>query len=111
MWYCNYTWYDFYSYLRRDVTNTQLEVNDVWDGHAHDAPQSLLYELPLQMRATGVPLVGFKADLFLPEEFTVALSSAHISGLGEVAKGLTNLFFRLSRAPLSPDPFPSSELI
>lgn len=61
------------------LTHTQMWFN-AQGQQAHEAPQSLLYELPLEMRAAGAAhLVGFKADISRPDVFTPELSSVQIS--------------------------------
>lgn len=79
---------------------------------AHEAPQSLLYELPLEMRAAGAQLLGVRVDLSRPDVFTPNLSTAQISGLNEAFKELRDFYFCLSSGPFYPrDNLPSTELI
>lgn len=63
------------------------------------------------MRAAGAHLVGFRANISTPDIFTLELSNAHISGLNEVAKGLSDFGFRLDGIPPGEPrgPIPSTE--
>lgn len=57
--------------------------------HGEQEPtQSLLYELPLAMRAEGVSLAGFKVDINIPRTFNLHMSQDQLSGLEQVAKTL-----------------------
>lgn len=96
--------------IQSGLTRTQRWHN-ARGGRAHEAPQSLLYELPLEMRAAGAYMVGFRVRISTPETFTLDLSNAQISGLNEVAKGLSDFGFRLDGVPLGEPrrPIPSAE--
>jgi hypothetical protein len=84
--------------VQSGLTHTQRWYN-ARGQEAHEAPQSLLYELPLEMREAGAHLVGLRVDISRPETFTPKLSSVQISGLHEVAKGLRDFCFCLNGIP------------
>lgn len=60
-----------------------------------DAPQWLLYQLPLAMRAAGVALAGLKVQINSPFIFNLNMSQGQISGLREVAETLDIFEFHL----------------
>lgn len=62
---------------------------------ADDAPQSLLYEVPLAMRAVGVSLAGLRIDINMPYNFDLSMSQEQLSGLREVAQTLEAFIFNL----------------
>lgn len=96
--------------VQSGLTQTQRWYN-AQDGRAYEAPQALLYELPLEMRAAGAYMVGFRVNISTPEIFTLELSNAQISGLNEVAKGLSDFGFFLDGVPYGGQrrPIPSAE--
>lgn len=60
-----------------------------------EPPQSLLYELPLALRAEGVSLAGFQARINTPLTFNFRMSHDQLSGLREVAETLNVFIFHL----------------
>lgn len=77
-----------------------LIVRSPW-WHARDAgeeepPQSLLYELPLALRAEGVALAGFKTQINTPFTFNLHMSQDQLSGLRETAETLNVFEFHLN---------------
>lgn len=64
------------------------EWSDVIGDEADEAPQSLLYSLPLEMREAGASLVGFRVSLSMPGKLNLRLSNDQLAGLSEVAKNL-----------------------
>lgn len=56
-------------------------------------------------------MVGFRVNTSTPEIFTLGLSNSQISGLNEVAKGLSDFGFCLNGAPYGEQrgPLPSAE--
>ncbi|KAK2599612.1 hypothetical protein N8I77_011351 [Diaporthe amygdali] len=57
-------------------------------------PQSLLYELPLAMRAAGAFLVGIKVNIQMPLKFNLPMSQHQLSGLGKIAQSLEHFEFQ-----------------
>lgn len=75
------------------VQSMGIEVGPWVD--ADDAPQSLLYEVPLAMRAVGVSLAGLRIDINMPFTFDLSMSQEQLSGLREVAQTLETFTFNL----------------
>lgn len=63
-----------------------------------EIPQSLLYELPLAMRAAGALLAGVGVNINFPFKLNLGMSQAQLSGLSEVAEGMVAFTFRMNPA-------------
>lgn len=79
-------------------------------GDAGEIPQSLLYELPLAMRASKARLAGVGVNISRPFKLGLNLSQDQLSGLSKVAEGLEAFTFAMCDGINSTrGPRPSSE--
>lgn len=65
---------------------------------AGEIPQSLLYELPLAMRASKTRLAGVAVSISQPCKLGLNFSQHQLSGLSKVAEGLEAFTFRMEEA-------------
>lgn len=84
----------------RSLVPQTLEWYTAQGENANRVPRWLLYELPLEMRAAGASLVGFRVNISTPCRLSLSLSSEQLDDLREAAQNLKFFGFDFGGASL-----------